>query len=137
MHFFVNVKCILTILTEWYYIDNVKYIYKTRYCMLWLLIIWSKYYTICSYSRVCVKLTLIIFSSAARGIIILYPTLGLSWAFSVIAANHDAMIWKYLFAIATSTQVRHVKNHYNVETNAYRCHLKVIEIIFWINIKPS
>ncbi|XP_028392074.1 adhesion G-protein coupled receptor D1-like [Dendronephthya gigantea] len=42
--------------------------------------------------------------SAARGIIILFPTLGLSWAFSVIAFNHEAMIWKYLFVISTSTQ---------------------------------
>ena len=42
--------------------------------------------------------------SAARGVIILFPTLGLSWTFSVIAVNHDAVIWKYLFVIATSTQ---------------------------------
>jgi hypothetical protein len=45
-------------------------------------------------------------SSAARGVVILFPTLGLSWGFSVIAAKHDAVVWKYLFAIFTSLQVR-------------------------------
>ena len=44
-------------------------------------------------------------STAARGVVILFPTLGLSWGFSVIAVNHDALVWKYLFAIFTSLQV--------------------------------
>jgi hypothetical protein len=51
-------------------------------------------------------ITHILSSSAARGVIILFATLGLSWGFSVIAVNHDALIWKYLFAIFTSFQVR-------------------------------
>jgi hypothetical protein len=42
----------------------------------------------------------------ARGVVILFPTLGLSWGFSVIAVNQDALVWKYLFAIFTSLQVR-------------------------------
>ncbi|CAB3990906.1 adhesion G- coupled receptor D1-like [Paramuricea clavata] len=42
--------------------------------------------------------------AALRGIVILFPTLGLSWIFSVIAVNHDAMVWKYLFAIFNSIQ---------------------------------
>jgi hypothetical protein len=46
------------------------------------------------------------YSSATRGVIILIPTLGLSWGFSVIAVNHDALVWKYLFAIFASLQVR-------------------------------
>ena len=44
-------------------------------------------------------------SSAARGVVILFPTLGLSWGFSVIAFNHDALVWKYLFVTFTSLQV--------------------------------
>ncbi|CAB4010866.1 adhesion G- coupled receptor D1-like [Paramuricea clavata] len=42
--------------------------------------------------------------SAARGVVILFPILGFSWGFSVIAVNHDALVWKYLFAIFTSLQ---------------------------------
>ncbi|XP_028391826.1 adhesion G protein-coupled receptor E2-like isoform X2 [Dendronephthya gigantea] len=43
--------------------------------------------------------------SAARGIIILFPTLGLSWAFGVIARySTDVVVWQYLFAIFTSMQ---------------------------------
>ncbi|XP_028391828.1 adhesion G-protein coupled receptor D1-like [Dendronephthya gigantea] len=43
--------------------------------------------------------------SAARGIIILFPTLGLSWAFGVIARyNTEVVVWLYLFAIFTSMQ---------------------------------
>ena len=48
----------------------------------------------------------LITSSAARGVVILFPTLGLAWGFGVIAVNHDALVWKYLFAIFTSLQVR-------------------------------
>ena len=45
------------------------------------------------------------FSAALRGAVILFPTLGLCWIFSVIAVNHDAVVWKYLFAIFNSIQV--------------------------------
>ena len=44
-------------------------------------------------------------SSTARGVVILFPTLGLSWGFGVAAIQHDALVWKYLFAIFTSLQV--------------------------------
>ncbi|XP_028391918.1 uncharacterized protein LOC114516590 [Dendronephthya gigantea] len=42
--------------------------------------------------------------AAFRGIVILFPALGLSWIFGVIAVNHDALVWKYLFAILNSLQ---------------------------------
>ncbi|XP_028392137.1 adhesion G-protein coupled receptor D1-like isoform X2 [Dendronephthya gigantea] len=42
--------------------------------------------------------------SAARGVMILFPTLGLSWAFCVIALYSDFIVWQYLFAIFSSLQ---------------------------------
>ncbi|XP_028392134.1 adhesion G-protein coupled receptor D1-like isoform X4 [Dendronephthya gigantea] len=42
--------------------------------------------------------------TAARGVMMLFPTLGLSWAFCVIALYSDVMAWRYLFAIFASLQ---------------------------------
>ncbi|XP_028391995.1 uncharacterized protein LOC114516661 [Dendronephthya gigantea] len=42
--------------------------------------------------------------SAARGVLVLFPTLGLCWVFGIIGVNHDALVWKYLFAISSSIQ---------------------------------
>ena len=47
------------------------------------------------------------YSIAARGVIVLFPTLGLSWAFCVIALYSDAMVWQYLFTLFASMQVTH------------------------------
>ncbi|XP_028392131.1 adhesion G-protein coupled receptor D1-like isoform X2 [Dendronephthya gigantea] len=44
--------------------------------------------------------------SAARGVMILFPTLGLSWAFCVIAFHSDDLVWRYLFTIFASLQIR-------------------------------
>ena len=45
------------------------------------------------------------FSTTLRGVVILIPTLGLSWIFGIITVNHDAVVWKYIFAVLNSIQV--------------------------------
>ena len=52
----------------------------------------------------------LLYSFAARGVIILFPILGLSWAFCVIALYSYAIVWQYLFTIFASMQVIH-KNY--------------------------
>ena len=57
-------------------------------------------------TQLCCPVPFYFHSLGARGVVILFPTLGLSWGFSVIAVNQDELVWKYLFAIFTSLQVR-------------------------------
>ncbi|XP_028392244.1 uncharacterized protein LOC114516855 [Dendronephthya gigantea] len=42
--------------------------------------------------------------TAARGVMMLFPTLGLSWTFCVIAFYSDDLVWRYLFTIFASLQ---------------------------------
>ena len=60
-------------------------------------------------------------SIAARGVLVLFPILGLSWGFGIIAVNHDALVWKYLFAIFTSLQVYKTENILLLNINGRKC----------------